>query len=221
MTLLETVRPKRLVVKYWLPVLLWGLWVMVASGGIALAQQPVQRAEILALMAQGPARGSDKAPVTIIEFSDFQCGFCWLFWKETLPRVEEEYIKTDKVRFVYRHLAILGPLSVAAAQAADCAGDQGTFWDYHDMLFASKGVFSLTDSRLKQYARTLGLDGAAFDRCLDSGKYAKKVRGETGVGRSLGANGTPTFFINGRMLIGAHPFETFQKIIEEELTAAR
>ncbi|MGH7410622.1 MAG: DsbA family protein, partial [Candidatus Methylomirabilis sp.] len=96
-------------------------------------------------------------------------------------------------------------------------GEQGKFWDYHDKLFASKGFFSFADRRLKQYARDLGLDGATFDQCLDSGKYAKKVEGETGTGYLLGANGTPTFFINGLRLVGAHPFETFRTIIDEEL----
>lgn len=197
--------------------LAWSLWAVLTLSASALAQQPLRTEDVLALMAAGPAKGFEKAPVTIIEFSDFQCSFCWKFWKETLPRLEAEYIKTGKVRFVYRHLAILGPPSVAAGQAADCAGEQGNFWEYHDNLFASKGFFSFADRRLKQYARDLGLDGPTFDQCLDSGKYAKKVEGETGIGRFLGANGTPTFFINGLKLVGAHPFETFRAIIEEQL----
>ncbi len=197
------------------------LAVVLAAGATVFAQQPLRAEEVLALMAQGPVKGSEKAPVTIIEFSDFQCSFCWKFWTETLPRLEEVYIKTGKVRFVYRHLAILGPPSVAAAQAADCAGEQGKFWEYHDALFASKGLFSFADRRLKQYARDLGLDGSAFDQCLNSGKYTKKVEGETGIGRLLGANGTPTFFINGVKLVGAHPFETFRIIIDEQLKTSR
>ncbi len=197
-------------------VVLWTLWALLAFGSNVMAEPPKVE-EILDVLANGPSKGSKKAPVTIIEFSDFQCSFCWKFWKETLPRLEAEYIKTGKVRFVYRHLAILGPPSVAAAQAADCAGEQGKFWEYHDKLFASKGFFSFADGRLKQYARELGLDGAAFNQCLDSGKYAKKVEGETGTGHLLGANGTPTFFINGLRLVGAHPFETFRMIIDEKL----
>jgi protein-disulfide isomerase len=192
-------------------------WLVLVFTASASAQQPLRVDEVLALMAQGPAKGSEKAPVTIIEFSDFQCSFCWKFWKETLPRLEAEYIKTGKVRFVYRHLAILGPPSVAAAQAVECAGEQGKFWEYHDTLFASKGLFSFSGGRLKQYARDLGLNGTVFDECLDSGKYAKKVEGETGIGRFLDANGTPTFFINGLRLVGAHPFETFRTIIDEQL----
>jgi protein-disulfide isomerase len=203
-----------------LAVVLWTLWALLAFGSNVMAEPPKVE-EILDVLAKGPAKGSEKAPITIIEFSDFQCSFCWKFWKETLPRLDEEYIKTGKVRFVYRHLAILGPPSVAAAQAVDCAGDQGKFWEYHDTLFTSKGLFSFTNGQLKRHARNLGLDGAAFDQCLDSGKYAKKVEGETGIGRLLGANGTPTFFINGLRLVGAHPFETFRTIIDEELRKGR
>ncbi len=182
--------------------------------------QSLRADDVLAILARGPGKGSEKAPVTIIEFSDFQCTFCWRFWKQTLPKLEEAYIKPGKVRFIYRHLAILGPRSLAAAQASECAREQGRFWEYHDTLFASKAFRSLADGRLKQYARDLALDGAAFDRCLESDKYANKVEGETGIGILLGANGTPTFFINGKKLVGAHPFQTFQRIIEEELTAA-
>ena len=179
--------------------------------------QTMRREEILALLAKGPARGAETAPVTIIEFSDFQCSFCWKFWYETLPRLEAEYVNPGKVRFVYRHLAILGKQSVTAAQAAECAAEQTKFWEYHDMIFASKGFFGLTNGKLKSYAREIGLNGETFDRCLDSEKYAQKVKEETKAGLSLGARATPAFFINGKMLIGAHPFETFQVLIEEEL----
>ena len=183
--------------------------------------QTMRREEILALLVRGPAKGAEAAPITIIEFSDFQCSFCWKFWKETLPRLEAEYVKPGTVRFVYRHLAILGKQSVTSAQAADCAGEQRKFWEYHDKLFASKGLFALTNQRLKGHAREIGLDGELFDRCLDSEKYAQKVEGETGIGLALGLRGTPAFFINDKMLIGAHPFETFQALIEQELKRAK
>ncbi|MFQ5658716.1 MAG: DsbA family protein, partial [Candidatus Methylomirabilales bacterium] len=183
--------------------------------------QTMRREEILALLAKGPAKGAETAPITIIEFSDFQCSYCWRFWKQTLPLLEAEYVKQGSVRFVYRHLAILGKQSVTSAQAADCAGEQRKFWEYHDKLFASKGLFGLTNQRLKGHAREIGLDGEVFDRCLDSAKYAQKVEGETGIGLALGLRGTPAFFINGRLLVGAHPFETFQALIEQELKRAK
>ncbi len=181
------------------------------------AAQSITREEIVALLTKGTSKGSESAPVTIVELSDFQCSYCRSFWKETLPRIEEAHIKTGQVRFVYRHFAILGDHSVAAAQAADCAGEQRKFWEYHDRLFASQGPFAFTKQNLKRYAKELGLDSAAFNQCLDSGRYAQKVDAETGVGKMLGLRGTPSFFINGRPLIGAHPYETFQDLIEEEL----
>ncbi|MFQ5917271.1 MAG: DsbA family protein [Candidatus Binatia bacterium] len=196
------------------------LWGILAIASTPFAQSP-EEGDPLAFLAAGPARGSKSAPVTIIELSDFQCIFCGKFWKETLPRLDAEYIKTGKVRFVYRHLAILGRHSITSAQAADCAGEQGKFWQYHDRLFASMGPFALTNGRLKEYAREIGLDVKAFDQCLDSGKYFQKVRNETGIALSLGARATPVFFINGMMLVGAHPFENFQEIIEEELRENR
>lgn len=193
-----------------IPVLMLGL-------GVRLAQ-PLQAEDILALLARGHSKGPQAAPITIIEFSDFQCPYCGKFWKETLPRLEAEYVKPGTVRFVYRHFAILGQHSVAAAQAAECAAEQGKFWEYHDKLFASQGPFAFTAQNLKHYAKELGLDTAAFNQCLDSGKYAQKVEGETGTGQMLGLRGTPAFFINGRLLVGAHPFETFRSVIDEEVT---
>ncbi|MFQ5803003.1 MAG: DsbA family protein [Candidatus Methylomirabilales bacterium] len=186
----------------------------------ALAQSQEQD-DALALLARGPALGSESAPVTIIELSDFQCVFCAKFSRETLPSLEAEYVRPGKVRLVYGHLAILGRQSFTSAQAADCAAEQGKFWEYHDVLFASRGPFALTNGKLKGYAREIGLNGETFDRCLDSGKYAQKVKEETMAGLSLGARATPVFLINETMLVGAHPLETFREIIEEELQASR
>jgi protein-disulfide isomerase len=193
---------------------------VILKGG-ALAQ-PGTREEIIAHLANdGPSRGSDKAQVTLIEFSDFQCSFCRRFWKKTLPLIEERYIKTGKVKFVYRHFAILGKPSKAAAQAAECAGEQGKFWEYHDKLFASAGSpFAFTRGRLKGYARELGLEDKVFNQCLDSGKYSRRVDGETSIAASLGARGTPAFFLNGRLMVGAQPFEVFEAVIEKELKKA-
>ncbi len=206
--------------KTWLRGLVWGLAALVTFASIASGQGQGED-DVLAVLARGPALGSKNAPVTIIELSDFQCVFCARFWKETLPRLEAEYVKPGKVRLVYRHLAILGTQSLRSAQAADCAAEQGKFWEYHDILFASRGFLGLTNGKLKGYAREVGLDQETFDRCLDSGKYAQKVKEETMMGLSLGARATPVFFINGIMLVGAHPFETFREIIEEELQASQ
>lgn len=181
--------------------------------------QRTTREDILAILAKdGPTKGRDKAPVTIIEFSDFQCSFCRKFWQQTLPSLEKKYIETGKVKFVYRHFAILGRLSTAAAQAVECAHDQKKFWEYHDKLFSVAGSpLAFTAGKLKDYAKDLGLNSKTFDPCLESGKYLNKVEQETGIGSLLGATGTPTFLLNGMLLPGAQPFHVFEAAIEEEL----
>ena len=181
------------------------------------ASQPLSVEETLAALGKGPTLGSASAPVTIVEFADFQCSFCRKFWADTLPKLKESYVKQGRVRIIYRHFAILGKFSEQAAMAADCAGEQGKFWEYHDTLFANQGGLAFTQSKLEQYARSLGLKAASFDRCLTSEKYRKKVEGETAVAASLGTRGTPTFFVNERLMVGAQPFDVFRNVIEEEL----
>ena len=168
----------------------------------------------------GPSRGSPDAPVTIVEFSDFQCGYCRKFWQDTLPRIEEKYIRIGKVRFVYRHLAILGPPSVQAGIAAECAHEQGKFWPYHDRLFTNTGPFAITTRNLKRHAEALQLDTAKFGACLDSERPREKVEQETIIGRAIGMTGTPGFLINRGRLIGAQPYEVFEEIIEGLLMEA-
>jgi protein-disulfide isomerase len=181
------------------------------------ASRPLSVKETLDVLGKGPTLGSANAPVTIVEFADFQCSFCRKFWADTLPELKESYVKQGRVRIIYRHFAILGKLSEQAAMAADCAGEQEKFWQYHDQLFANQGGLAFTQSKLEQYARALGLKAANFNRCLTSEKYRKKVEGETAVAASLGGRGTPTFFVNGWLMIGAQPFNVFQTVIEEEL----
>jgi protein-disulfide isomerase len=167
------------------------------------------------------SKGSEKAPVTLIEFSDFQCSFCRRFWKTTLPLIERRYIETGRLRFVYRHFAILGKHSVAAAEATECAGEQRKFWTYHDKLFTrATKPFAYTDGKLKRYAKELGLDEQSFVKCLDTGRYSKKVEEDTIAGAVLGARGTPTFFLNGTLLVGAQPFKVFEPAIEKAIREA-
>ena len=211
--------PSRAVDKAMTTVLLLAL--ALVAGGEAFAQ-PITRAEVASRIAQGePARGSDKAPVTLVEFSDFQCGFCRKFWETTLPQLDKKYFQTAKVRFVYRHTAILSPSSVAAAEASECAGEQGKFWPYHDRLFTNAGdPLAFRAAKLKDYARDLGLKTAEFNRCLDTEKYSNKVAEQTALGTYLGVRGTPTFILNGKLLVGAQPLEVFEGAIEQELKAA-
>lgn len=184
------------------------------------AAQPLSIKEVLSALGKGPTLGSSKAPVSIVEFSDFQCSFCKKFWSDTLPQLEENYIKKSQARFTYRHFAILGRFSEQAGQAAECSAEQEKFWEYHDVLFKNQGRGAFTDANLKRYAQELKLNSQNFGQCLDSGKYRKKIEGEMAVAASLGLRGTPSFFVNSRLLVGAQPFETFRQFIEAELKTA-
>ena len=195
---------------------------VVRIGRAAERSISVSREDLIAALEReaGPSKGSADAPVVMVEFSDFQCGYCRLFWQETLPKIEERYIRTGKVRFVYRHMAIRGEASVLAAQAASCAHDQGKFWQYHDALWSKTSPFTLTSAQLKRYAAELQLEEKPFAGCLDSGKHAEQVMAETIRGHALGANGTPAFLVNGQLVIGAYPFEFFRQGLDAMLAAA-
>ena len=187
-----------------------------AVAGASMAAEPLAVPQTVTSESER-VLGSPNAPVTMVEFSDFQCSFCRKFWALTLPSLKETYIKTGQLRLVYQHFAILGEHSVAAAQAAECAREQGKFWPYHDKLFESQGALAFTEAKLGRYAEEMALDVGAFTHCLASRKYRRKVEDETTLGFRLGARGTPTFFINGRLFAGAQPFEAFRAAIEEAL----
>jgi protein-disulfide isomerase len=167
----------------------------------------------------GPSKGEKDAAMVMVYFTDFQCGYCRKFAKETLPKLDEHYFRPGKIRLVYRHLAILGEPSIQAARASSCAFDQGKFWEYHDALFANLSPTAFTAARLKRYAADLRLDEKAFAGCLESKHAAQRVESETLIARALGANGTPAFLINGQLLMGAYPFEAFQQSLDNMLAA--
>ena len=165
-------------------------------------------------------KGDPDAPVTIIEFADFQCPYCGRFFAQTEPQINEQYMQSGKVRFAYFNFAFLGAESNWAAEAAECASDQNKFWEYHDKLYASQsgenqGAFS--KDNLKKFAEELGMDTSAFDECLDSGKYIQLVQDESSMASSIGVRSTPTFLINGQPVVGAQPFEVFQQTIDSLL----
>ncbi len=167
--------------------------------------------------AEGPSKGSPNAPVTIVEFSDYECSYC-AGAEATVKRVLEAY--PGKVRLVYRDLPLsIHPNAPKAAEAAHCAGEQQRYWDMHDALFANQQALKVDD--LKAHARKLGLDAATFDACLDSGRTAGLVEANRKAGEALGLNGTPTFFVDGRPYVGSRPFETFQEIIDYTLAGKR
>lgn len=180
----------------------------------SLPQPEVRRVEVA---ATGPSAGDPKAPVTIVTFSDFECPFCSRVIP-TVHRIEQEY--AGKVRIVFRQYPLpMHPNAPKAGEASLCAHDQGKFWEMHDKLFAQQDRLSVPD--LKELAKSLGLDTAKFDACLDSGEKGAIVKKDMKEGQAAGVNGTPAFFINGRLLSGAQPYEAFKEIIDAELAAKK
>ena len=163
-----------------------------------------------------PFRGPATAPVTIVEFQDFQCPFCKRV-QPTLSQILSRY--GDKVKLVYRDFPIesLHPEALLAHEAARCAGEQGKFWEYHDVLFGNAPAAS--PEQLDAYAKQVGIDVPTFKSCLSSGKYRDAIQKDEHEGVQLGVTGTPSFFINGRSLPGAQSLEEFARIIDEELAA--
>jgi|SaaInlStandDraft_4_1057021.scaffolds.fasta_scaffold16076_2 protein-disulfide isomerase len=164
-------------------------------------------------------KGDANAPVTIVEFSDYECPFCGKYVQETYPSIVNEYINTGKVKYVFRDF----PLSFhqnaqKASEAAECAGEQGKYWEMHDYLFANQDYLAVEN--LKGYAKDLGLDTAEFNDCLDSGKFADEVEADLLDGQAYGVSGTPAFFINGKLISGALPFAAFKAEIDAALATA-
>lgn len=191
-------------------------------------RQPNRRIEVAT--AGRPARGPEDALVTMVEFTDYQCIFCAQYFRLTYPQLLIKY--EGRLRYVSRHFPIgtVHSRAAKAAEAAECAYDQGKFWEYHDILFerqTTPGVGSLFEHRtaldvesLKNYAVELGLDVETFNQCLDSGEKTEIIRQDIQDGRRYGLRGTPTFFVNGRMLPGALPLATFESFIDAALREA-
>jgi len=168
-----------------------------------------------------PILGNPSAPITIVEFGDYQCSQCFKWYHNFKPAIYENYIETGKVNLVFVDLAFLGRDSPQAAQASYCAEDQGKYWEYHDLLYnAQEGVDNgwANNARLKAFAFSLELDMELFDSCLDSGKYSKRVQFNINEAKKQGATGTPTFIIvnsDGQQKIaGAQPYSVFKNIID-------
>jgi len=178
-----------------------------------------------------PIIGNPDAPITIIEFSDFQCPFCARFHIQTLPLILEEYIEQGKVKLVFRDFPIqsIHPNALPASVAAECANEQGKFREMHDMLFDNQNQWNKLEtsdvlSLFSNYALEVQLDQEIFDSCLTSGKYIEEIRKDLDDGRDYGVSGTPGFFVGNEKigyveLKGAQPFESFKKIIDAQLEA--
>ena len=164
-----------------------------------------------------PVLGDKNAPLTIVEFSDFQCPFCKRARDDAIAQIEEQYIKTGKVKLVYRDfpLTSIHPMAQKSAEAAECADDQGKFWEYHNKIFEKQD--SLSIANLKQWASELGLNTNEFNKCLDSGKHEDEVNKDASDAVAAGGQGTPFFIVGNQPLSGAQPFSAFQAAIESQL----
>jgi protein-disulfide isomerase len=169
--------------------------------------------------------GAENAPVTIIEYSDFNCGFCKKFHAETFSRIVDDYVKTGQVKVSYKHYPFLAQSSVWKAEAAECAAEQGKFWDFHNALFDSKvsgqGDETAVKQALSALASELQLDANAFTACMSAGQATALVQSDAAEGQQMRVQGTPSFLINGKLLVGAQPYEAFKQAIDAALAQGR
>lgn len=196
------------------------------------AASRVRSVNVVLAVRDAPFKGDRSARVTLVEFADYQCPFCARHFRATLPQLERDYIGTGKLRYVFRDFPLqsIHKEAFRAAEAANCAGEHGKFWEMHDRLFANQK--SLGANQLGLHAEAVGLDGPEFERCLASGKYAAKIRRDMADGQKAGVRATPTFLVglteaDGQMvkattmLVGAQPYRVFQEAIEALLAASR
>jgi protein-disulfide isomerase len=164
-------------------------------------------------------KGAEDVKVTIVEFSEYQCPFCKRYVDQTYSQILSEY--GDKIRYIFRDYPLpFHPNAQKTSEAARCAGDQGKYWEYHDKLFEEQEEWTEGTEvieLLEGYAQELGLNKSKFSSCLTNGEKEKAVKDDLALGQKVGVSGTPSFFINGTMLVGAQPFEAFQALIDEEL----
>ena len=203
------------------------------SGGTGTAGETagsLTPSQVMTLGSRDEVLGSANAPVTMIEYGDYQCPYCGLFFSQTEPQIIQNYVNTGKVRLIFRNFPFLGPESTAAAEAAECATDQGKTWAYHDALYQAKvgdvakggseddGFF--TRAEFLALAQKTGLDVTKFTQCVDNNADSNVVSADVSSAAAAGVNSTPTFFINGTQVLGANPYATFQQAIETALKAA-
>jgi len=172
-----------------------------------------------------PYLGDENAPITLVEFGDYQCTFCNKFFHETESAILTNYVETGKVKIIFKDFTIIGPDSIAAANAAHCANDQGKFWEYHDTLYnnwAGENNDWASSENLLKFAQSIELNEESFVKCMVEKKYDQLVTSSNNDARTLGLTGTPGFFVISRdnqitKIPGAQPYESFQRIFEYEL----
>jgi protein-disulfide isomerase len=195
------------------------------------ARPAIEPVDLMLSVVGSPAKGEANAKVTLVEFTDYQCPFCSRHYRQTWPKLEQEYVKTGKAKLVLRDLPLeqIHPLAFKAAEASHCAGDQGKYWEMHDRLFANQNTLARGD--LTAHAQALALDVDAFDKCVDSGKGAARIRKDVADSEKIGARSTPVFFLGLtdpnsaqlkaiRVIRGAHPYSVFKEAIDGLLASA-
>jgi protein-disulfide isomerase len=190
---------------------------------------PTPPAKVTMALGHFPTKGDKNAKIAVIEFADFRCPFCEQYFTKTEPTVMKDYVDSGKVKYAFRNFQFLGPASLTAGNAAECANDQGKFWDYHTWLYKNQppesDVSLYTSDKLTEAAGTLGLNTAQFKTCLDSTKFAKNLTDDQNEGSTGGISGTPSFIIgkldptgtkvvDGTLLVGAQPYSAFQAAID-------
>jgi protein-disulfide isomerase len=187
-------------------------------------QQQAPAGKVQVSADDDPALGGANAPVTVIEFSDFQCPFCARAFSDAVAGIKADYVSSGKVKFVYRDFPLdsIHPQAIPAANAAECANEQGKFWEYHDKLFQNQAL--LGDANYKAWAKELGLNEQQFSSCYDIRKYDSDVSADFQDGVNAGVSGTPTFFIGNdqdgyTMVVGAQPYSVIKAAIDRALSA--
>ncbi|OGH37579.1 MAG: hypothetical protein A3B44_02570 [Candidatus Levybacteria bacterium RIFCSPLOWO2_01_FULL_38_21] len=186
--------------------------------------QPAPGAKVNVGEGHLPVLGNKNAKITIIEFADFQCPFCKTFFKDAKPNIIKDYVDNGKAKFAFRHYAFLGQESNFAAEASECANEQGKFWEYHDYLYNHQGPENsgaFAKDKLIGFAKDMGLNTDQFSSCLSSDKYAKQVSDDLSAGQKAGVSGTPTTFVNGQSVVGAQPYSAFKTLIDQELSKVK
>lgn len=189
---------------------------MVTENGISNGDGPPAEHEVVNVSVDDdPSIGPADAKVVIVEFADYACPACAHFANEVKDKLLENF--SGKVRFVFRDVAAHGEISFKAAEAANCAGEQGKYWEYHKLLYTNQKEWINNVSKLYDYAEQLNLDLEAFKACVESGKYREEIQKDMEDAMEYGVSAVPTFFINGKKAEGAMPYEDFARMIEEEL----
>jgi protein-disulfide isomerase len=190
--------------------------------GIQVAQDSDSNLPPRVAASEGRSLGSPEAPVTVVEYADFQCPVCKRAESSIISRIEHDYVVSGQVSIEFRMFPFLGQESWNAAQAAEAAREQGKFWEYHDALFNAQGAENggaFDYENLVEIARELGLDVAAFEAALSSNRYLDAIEAEAQAARNAGVRSTPTFYVNGELISGVQPYATFQGAIERALAA--